>query len=138
MLKTFPNTGKYLKSKLSFCQLFRCLKVHLKVNIHLMFLICLYVALVSFGKVTAEQKELTESFGLAIYSWDEFLQLVSYLLSVITSLQELFNSRFYLLFSFKNSCFQFVGRNFCHAREKYQVYLFCYVFAHCKILGMTL
>ncbi|KAM7511903.1 hypothetical protein LguiB_010778 [Lonicera macranthoides] len=45
VLKTFPNTRIYLKT------------------------------LVSFGKVTAEQKELAESFGLAIYSWDEFLQL---------------------------------------------------------------
>ncbi|XP_059441939.1 long chain acyl-CoA synthetase 4 [Corylus avellana] len=45
VLKTFPNTTKYLKT------------------------------LVSFGKVTPEQKEEVEKFGLAIYSWDEFLQL---------------------------------------------------------------
>lgn len=44
-----------------------------------------YVALVSFGKVTAEQKDVAESFGVAIYTWDEFLQLVGYLLHSITS-----------------------------------------------------
>ncbi|XP_043706059.1 long chain acyl-CoA synthetase 4-like [Telopea speciosissima] len=31
--------------------------------------------IVSFGKVTPEQREEVEKFGLAIYSWDEFLQL---------------------------------------------------------------
>ncbi|KAK1284847.1 Long chain acyl-CoA synthetase 4 [Acorus calamus] len=31
--------------------------------------------LVSFGKVAPEQKEEAEKFGLAIYSWDEFLTL---------------------------------------------------------------
>ncbi|XP_040987230.1 long chain acyl-CoA synthetase 4-like [Juglans microcarpa x Juglans regia] len=45
VLKTFPNTTEYLKT------------------------------LVSFGKVTPEQREEVEKFGLAIYSWDEFLQL---------------------------------------------------------------
>ncbi|KAK3037311.1 hypothetical protein RJ639_032073 [Escallonia herrerae] len=45
VLKTFPGAGKYLKT------------------------------LVSFGKVTAEQKEVAEDFGLVIYSWDDFLQL---------------------------------------------------------------
>ncbi|XP_028805909.1 long chain acyl-CoA synthetase 4-like [Neltuma alba] len=45
LLKTFPNTTKYLKT------------------------------LVSFGKVTPEQKQEVENFGLAIYSWEEFLQL---------------------------------------------------------------
>lgn len=35
-----------------------------------------FVALVSFGKVTAEQREAVEKFGLGIYSWEEFLQLV--------------------------------------------------------------
>ncbi|KAG5538238.1 hypothetical protein RHGRI_018983 [Rhododendron griersonianum] len=45
VLKTFPNTMKYLKT------------------------------LVSFGKVTAEQKKAAENFGLALYSWDQFLQL---------------------------------------------------------------
>ena len=30
----------------------------------------------SFGKVTPEQREEVEKFGLVIYSWDEFLQLV--------------------------------------------------------------
>ncbi|PSS03947.1 Long chain acyl-CoA synthetase [Actinidia chinensis var. chinensis] len=45
VLKTFPNTKKYLKT------------------------------LVSFGKVTAEQKQAAENAGLAIYSWAQFLQL---------------------------------------------------------------
>jgi len=45
--------------------------------------ICLFiylfcVALVSFGKVSAEQKEEVEKFGLKIYSWDEFLEVVGY------------------------------------------------------------
>ncbi|KAG4972875.1 hypothetical protein JHK87_029696 [Glycine soja] len=43
LFKTFPNATKYLKT------------------------------IVSFGKVTPEQKQEVESFGLAIYSWDEFL-----------------------------------------------------------------
>uniref|UniRef100_A0A1D1YUB7 Long-chain-fatty-acid--CoA ligase n=2 Tax=Anthurium amnicola TaxID=1678845 RepID=A0A1D1YUB7_9ARAE len=43
VLKTFPNSTKFLKT------------------------------LVSFGKVTPEQKEEVEKFGLTIYSWDEFL-----------------------------------------------------------------
>ncbi|CAL5430018.1 unnamed protein product [Camellia sinensis] len=45
MLKTFPSATKYLKT------------------------------IVSFGKVTPEQKEEVEKFGLAIYAWDEFLLL---------------------------------------------------------------
>lgn len=40
-------------------------------------------AIVSFGKVTPEQKEEVEKFGLAIYSWEEFLQLVGYVNSYI-------------------------------------------------------
>ena len=32
----------------------------------------------SFGKVTPEQKQEVEEFGLAMYSWDEFLQVVRY------------------------------------------------------------
>lgn len=36
------------------------------------------VALVSFGKVTPEQKQEVEKFGVAMYSWDEFLQVVGY------------------------------------------------------------
>lgn len=35
-------------------------------------------AIVSFGKVTTEQKEEVQKLGLAIYSWDEFLSLVSF------------------------------------------------------------
>ncbi|PSR91438.1 Long chain acyl-CoA synthetase [Actinidia chinensis var. chinensis] len=45
LLKTFPNATKYLKT------------------------------IVSFGKVTPEQREEVQKFGLAIYSWDEFLLL---------------------------------------------------------------
>lgn len=36
------------------------------------------VAIVSFGKVTPEQKESVENCGVKIYSWEEFLQLVGY------------------------------------------------------------
>ncbi|XP_062074556.1 long chain acyl-CoA synthetase 4-like [Humulus lupulus] len=45
LLKTFPSTTNYLKT------------------------------IVSFGKVTPEQKESVEKFGVRIYSWEEFLQL---------------------------------------------------------------
>ncbi|KAK2385230.1 Long chain acyl-CoA synthetase 4 [Trifolium repens] len=45
LLKTFPNAAKYLKT------------------------------LVSFGKVTPEQKQEVEKFELIIYSWDEFLEV---------------------------------------------------------------
>ncbi|KAH7862682.1 hypothetical protein Vadar_008074 [Vaccinium darrowii] len=45
VLKTFPNTTQYLRT------------------------------IVSFGKVTPEQREEVQKFGLAIYSWDEFLLL---------------------------------------------------------------
>ncbi|KAJ7945044.1 Long chain acyl-CoA synthetase [Quillaja saponaria] len=45
LLKTFPSAAKHLKT------------------------------LVSFGKVTPEQREEVQKFGLAIYSWDEFLQV---------------------------------------------------------------
>ncbi|ONK69932.1 uncharacterized protein A4U43_C05F28360 [Asparagus officinalis] len=45
VLKTFPNSTKFLKT------------------------------IVSFGKVPAEQREEVEESGLAIYSWDEFLLL---------------------------------------------------------------
>uniref|UniRef100_A0A2P2MK96 Long-chain-fatty-acid--CoA ligase n=2 Tax=Rhizophora mucronata TaxID=61149 RepID=A0A2P2MK96_RHIMU len=45
LVKTFPNSTKYLKT------------------------------IVSFGKVTPEQREEIEKFGLAIYTWDEFLKL---------------------------------------------------------------
>ncbi|GAV65773.1 AMP-binding domain-containing protein [Cephalotus follicularis] len=45
VLKTFPNATKYLKT------------------------------IVSFGKVTPEQKKEVEKFGLTIYSWTEFLQV---------------------------------------------------------------
>ncbi|KAF5197637.1 Long chain acyl-coa synthetase [Thalictrum thalictroides] len=45
VLKTLPNTTQYLKT------------------------------IVSFGKVTPEQKAEVEKFGIVIYSWDEFLQL---------------------------------------------------------------
>lgn len=45
VLKTFPHTTQYLRT------------------------------IVSFGKVTPEQREQVQKFGLAIYSWDEFLLL---------------------------------------------------------------
>ncbi|KAK4365484.1 hypothetical protein RND71_016842 [Anisodus tanguticus] len=47
LLKTFPNASTYLKT------------------------------IVSFGDVTPQQKEEVEKFGVAIYCWDEFLQLGS-------------------------------------------------------------
>ncbi|GFP86723.1 long chain acyl-coa synthetase 4 [Phtheirospermum japonicum] len=47
LLKTFPNAATHLKT------------------------------IVSFGKVTSQQKEEAENFGVAIYSWDEFLSLVT-------------------------------------------------------------
>ncbi|CAL5356230.1 unnamed protein product [Camellia sinensis] len=47
VLKTFPSATKYLKT------------------------------IVSFGKVTPEQKEEVEKFGLAVYAWDEFLLLLA-------------------------------------------------------------
>lgn len=37
-------------------------------------------AIVSFGKVTLEQREEVGKFGLDIYSWEEFLQLVGYVI----------------------------------------------------------
>ncbi|PIN24046.1 Long-chain acyl-CoA synthetases (AMP-forming) [Handroanthus impetiginosus] len=45
LLKTFPGAAKYLKT------------------------------VVSFGKVTPQQKEEVEKFGVAIFGWDEFLSL---------------------------------------------------------------
>ncbi|XP_031124946.1 long chain acyl-CoA synthetase 4-like [Ipomoea triloba] len=45
LLKTFPNAAKYLKT------------------------------VVSFGRVTPEQKDEVEKFGTVIYSWEEFLLL---------------------------------------------------------------
>ncbi|GLU05962.1 hypothetical protein SLE2022_230340 [Rubroshorea leprosula] len=45
LFKTFPNSTNYLRT------------------------------IVSFGKVRTEQKEEAEKYGLAMYSWDEFLQL---------------------------------------------------------------
>ncbi|XP_060180127.1 long chain acyl-CoA synthetase 4-like [Lycium barbarum] len=47
LLKTFPNAAKYLKT------------------------------VVSFGEVTPQQKDEVEKHGVALYSWDEFLQLGS-------------------------------------------------------------
>ncbi|KAH8522117.1 hypothetical protein H0E87_002942 [Populus deltoides] len=45
LLKTFPNSTQYMKT------------------------------IVSFGKVASKEKEEIEKFGLAVYSWDEFLKL---------------------------------------------------------------
>lgn len=36
----------------------------------------LIAAIVSFGKVTQEQKEEASKYGVSVYSWDEFLSLV--------------------------------------------------------------
>ncbi|XP_068644431.1 long chain acyl-CoA synthetase 4-like isoform X2 [Aristolochia californica] len=47
VLKTLPNTTNFLKT------------------------------IVSFGEVTTEQKQESEKFGVAIYSWNEFLQLLT-------------------------------------------------------------
>jgi len=33
--------------------------------------------IVSFGKVTQEQKEEVRKYGLSVYSWDEFLSLAA-------------------------------------------------------------
>lgn len=38
-------------------------------------------AIVSFGKVTPEQREEVQKFGVAIYDWDEFFKLVGCCLS---------------------------------------------------------
>ncbi|KAG8661911.1 long chain acyl-CoA synthetase 4 isoform X2 [Manihot esculenta] len=46
LLKTFPNSTKYMKT------------------------------IVSFGKVAPEQREQIENFGLTVYSWEEFLKLL--------------------------------------------------------------
>ncbi|KAH9620815.1 hypothetical protein KSS87_015122 [Heliosperma pusillum] len=53
VLKTMPRTTKHLRSKLNL------------------------QALVSFGKVAADQKEAAKEFCLEIYSWDDFLELGS-------------------------------------------------------------
>lgn len=45
LLKTFPKSGEYLKT------------------------------IVSFGKVSSEQREQAEKFGLAIHTWNDFLSL---------------------------------------------------------------
>jgi len=42
-------------------------------------------AIVSFGTVPAEQREEVKKFGLAIYSWDEFLLLVGQQLWILGS-----------------------------------------------------
>jgi len=46
----------------------------------------LIVAIVSFGKVTQEQKEEVRKYGLSVYSWDEFLSLVRCSSSLLVSL----------------------------------------------------
>lgn len=47
------------------------------------FILFIFVALVSFGKVTPEQKQEVEKFGLTMYSWEEFLEVVGYLSVVL-------------------------------------------------------
>ncbi|KAL4353267.1 hypothetical protein GQ457_06G037780 [Hibiscus cannabinus] len=51
LFKTFPNSTKYLRT------------------------------IVSFGKITLNQKAEAEKHGLAIFTWEEFMQLVGYFLS---------------------------------------------------------
>lgn len=61
-------------------------------------------ALVSFGKITPEQKEEVEKLGLQMYSWDDFLQLVS-------GIWILDNVR---PFVFRHYCFPKIGCCFFH------------------------
>lgn len=60
--------------------------IHLKV----LSLSLLYVGLISFGKVTQEQKDMAGNFDLKLYSWDEFLLLVGYLDLLLKSCLPLF------------------------------------------------
>lgn len=43
-------------------------------------------AVVSFGGITPQQKNEVEKFGVTLFSWDEFLQLVRVLFSTLISL----------------------------------------------------
>lgn len=73
VLKTFPNTSEYVKSKsFSFSPYHPWLYVFMVQGIDEI----LYAAIVSFGKVKPEEKEAAEKFGLAMYSWQEFLCMV--------------------------------------------------------------
>ncbi|THF95957.1 hypothetical protein TEA_021589 [Camellia sinensis var. sinensis] len=72
VLKTFPNTTQYLRSELHLIQYSVCMFASGIKKYNISFL-C--VAIVSFGKITPEQREEVQKFGLAIYSWDEFLLL---------------------------------------------------------------
>lgn len=53
--------------------------IRARIGLKVLSLSLLFVALVSFGKVTQEQKDMAGTFDLKLYSWDEFLLLVSYL-----------------------------------------------------------
>lgn len=50
----------------------------------------LYVVLVSFGKITQEQKDKAGNFDLKLYSWDEFLLLVGLLGAIVTVMSSSF------------------------------------------------
>lgn len=79
LLKTFPNATKFLKSKLrsdSFSNSLSLLKIESNSS-DLNVCLFSYAAIVSFGKVSTQQKEEIEKFGVAAYAWDEFLSLVS-------------------------------------------------------------
>lgn len=77
LLKTFPNAAKYLKSKSAFF-----FSGSMKFLMLMAIVSCsLSTAVVSFGEVTPQQKEEIEKFGVSLYSWDEFLQVVRVLFS---------------------------------------------------------
>ena len=75
LLKTFPNSTQYMKSKLIFTD-FSCLFFTHVTKKSFCYLFP-YAAIVSFGKVASKEREEIEKFGLAVYSWDEFLKLVA-------------------------------------------------------------
>ena len=96
VLKTFPSTTKYLKSKFLFLFRFSCQWCAYWSNIFIFFyflfllkdFICLFVAIVSFGKVAPNLKEEFEKYGLEIFSWDEFLLLVSIIFDLLAHLHK--------------------------------------------------
>lgn len=79
MLKTFPNSTKFLKSKLD--NVYRCSTVCIAyISLLIIMILAILSAIVSFGNVNPEQKEEVGKHGVAIYSWDEFLLLVRFTL----------------------------------------------------------
>lgn len=72
LLKALQNTSKHLKSKLRLFYIvlsFLC-------YFYGVFICDFYAAVVSFGKITHEQKDAVEKLGMMMYGWDDFLQLV--------------------------------------------------------------